>query len=150
MTNSGFVSTVPTIENRKVTPLRRPNADMRSREYLTPAEVDSLVEAVKKNRHGHRDSTMVLMAYRHGLRVSELVELRWSQVDFEGHRLHVCRAKKGSPSTHPLQGDEMRALRKLRREAPHSDFVFMTERVAPFSTSAFAKLVEKVGEVAKL
>ncbi len=150
MENSDVVSTVPTIENRKVTPIRRPNADLRSREYLTPAEVDSLVEAAKKNRHGHRDSTMVLMAYRHGFRVSELVDLRWSQVDFDGHRLHVCRAKKGTPATHPLMGDEIRALRKLRREAPHSDFVFMTERGAPFSTSAFAKLVEKAGKVANL
>jgi hypothetical protein len=69
---------------------------------------------------------MLLVAYRHGFRAAELVDLRWDQVDFDGHRLHVRRAKKGNPSTDLLQGDEMRALRKLRRESPHSDFVFLS------------------------
>jgi integrase len=137
----------PTIENRTVvpkTPLRRPNRELRSREHLTPSEVDSLIEAAKKNRWGHRDATMILVAYRHGFRAVELVDLRWDQVDFDGHRLHVRRAKRGNPSTHPLQGDEMRALRKLRRESPHSDFVFLSERGAPFSEAGFAKMVERV------
>jgi hypothetical protein len=72
------------------------------------------------------------------------------QVDFDGHRLHVRRAKKGNPSTHLLQGDEMRALRKLRQESPHSDFVFMSERGAPFSEARFAKMVERAGVAAGL
>jgi integrase len=143
----------PTIENPTVvreTPLRRPNRELRSREHLTPAEVDSLVEAAKKNRWGHRDATMILVAYRHGFRAVELVDLRWDQVDFDGHRLHVRRAKKGNPSTHPLQGDEMRALRKFRRESPHGDFVFLSERGAPFSEAGFAKMVERAGVEAGL
>jgi site-specific recombinase XerD len=69
---------------------------------------------------------------------------------FDGHRLHVRRAKKGNPSTHLLQGDEMRALRKLRRESPHSDFVFLSERGAPFSEAGFAKMVERAGVEAGL
>jgi integrase len=77
--------------------------------------VDKLIEAAKVNRLGHCDATMILVCYRHGFRPSELVDLRWSQVDFDSHRLHVRRAKKGNPATHPLQGDETRALRKLRR-----------------------------------
>jgi site-specific recombinase XerD len=63
----------PTTKNRTVTPKRRPNAELRTREYLTEKEIDRLMEAVKDNRYGHRDSTMILVAYRHGLRAAELV-----------------------------------------------------------------------------
>jgi type 1 fimbriae regulatory protein FimB/type 1 fimbriae regulatory protein FimE len=150
MPNPDIAPSSPTIENRTVVPLRRRNAELRTREYLTPAEVDKLIDAAKQNRHGHRDATMILVAYRHGFRPSELVDLRWDQVDFASARLHVRRAKKGTPATHPLMGDEMRALRKLRKEAPHADFVFTSERGAPFSTAGFAKLIERAGEAAKL
>jgi integrase len=136
----------PTSENRTVTPLRRPNADYRKREHLTPSEVESLVEAAKANRHGHRDATMVLLAYRHGLRACELVDLEWSQIDFKAAVLHVRRAKKGTPGTHPIRGDELRALRKLQREQnPTSPFVFTSERGSPFATSGFAKMIERAG-----
>jgi integrase len=92
----------PTTVNRTVGPLRRPNAELRTREYLTAAEVEALIEAAKRNRHGHRDATMVLLAFRHGLRAAELVDLEWSQVDFTAAVLHVRRAKKGTPATHPV------------------------------------------------
>jgi integrase len=132
-----------------VTPLRRPNAELRTREYLTDAEVESLTEAAKGNRYGQRDATTILMAYRHGFRVSELVDLRWDQVDFSRATLAVRRAKRGTPSTHPLQGDEMRALRKLQREQePKSPFVFTSERGSPFTTAGFARLVERAGAAA--
>ena len=142
--------TPPTIDFRQVgpryTPLRRPNKELRSREYLTPAEMDALLEAARKMRHGHRDSTMLLIAYRHGFRAAEIVDLRWDQVDLDQARLHVRRVKKGTPSVHPLQGDELRALRRLKREMrPHAAFVFMTERKGPFSTAGFARLVERAG-----
>ncbi len=116
----------PNSENRTVAmPLRRPNAELRAREYLTDAEVGRLMDAAKGNRYGHRDATMILVAYRHGLRASELVDLRWDQVDFEAVTLAVRRAKKGTPSTHPIRGDELRALRRLLREQePKSPFVF--------------------------
>src|SRR5580693_4865464 len=81
----------PATENRTVTPLRRKTADLRTREHLTPAEVDKLMAAVKGNRQGHRDATMILMAFRHGLRAAELVDLRWDQIDYAGSRLHVRR-----------------------------------------------------------
>jgi integrase len=77
--------------------MRPRNADLRRREYLTEAEVERLMEAAKGNRWGHRDVTMVLVAYRHGLRASELVDLRWDQVDFGTATLHVRRVKKGTP-----------------------------------------------------
>lgn len=132
-------------------PVRRKNAELRTREYLTDAEVSQLTDAAKANRYGHRDATMILVAYRHGLRVSELVDLRWDQIDFDHATLAVRRAKKGSPSTHPIMGDELRALRRLQREQePRSPFVFTSERGSRFTTAGFARMVERTGEVAGL
>src|SRR5215468_9909766 len=135
----------PNIKNRTVRPLRRPNAELRTREHLTPSEVESLIDAAKANRHGHRDATMILIAYRHGLGAAELVDLRWEQIDFTAGTLHVRRVKKGTPATHPLRGEEMRALRKLLRESAASPFVFTSERCAPFSTAGLAKMIERAG-----
>src|SRR5689334_22961593 len=73
-----------------------PNADLRTREYLTEAEVERLLKATKGNHWAHRDATMILVAYRHGLRASELTDLRWDQVDFATATLHVRRVKQGS------------------------------------------------------
>jgi integrase len=92
---------------------------------------------------------MVLVTYRHGLRASELTDLQWDQVDFATATLHVRRAKRGTPATHPIRGDEMRALRKLQREQePKSPYVFTSERGAPFTTAGFAGMVERAGEAA--
>ena len=140
----------PAIDNRTV-PRRRTNAELRSREYLTDAEVAKLMKATGSNRWGHRDATMVLAAYRHGLRAAELVDLRWDQIDFDQATLAVRRVKKGTPSTHPIRGDELRALRRLQREQePRSPFVFTSERGAPFTTAGFARMVERAGVAAKL
>ena len=79
-------------------PKRRRNGEVRSREYLTDAEVNRLISAAGENRNGHRDATMVLVAYRHGLRAGELVTLRWDAIDFAHGRLHVSRLK-GSAQT---------------------------------------------------
>jgi type 1 fimbriae regulatory protein FimB/type 1 fimbriae regulatory protein FimE len=109
------------------------------------------MKATKDNRYGHRDATMILVAYRHGLRASELTDLRWEQVDFRTTSLHVRRVKQGTPSTHPVLGDELRALRRLQREQCHkSRFVFTSERGAPFTTAGFARMVERAGKAAKL
>jgi type 1 fimbriae regulatory protein FimB/type 1 fimbriae regulatory protein FimE len=140
----------PTIVNRTVMPTRLKNAELRTREYLTAPEVDKLIAAAKKNRWGHRDATMILVAYRHGLRAAELVSLEWSQVAFTSSTLHVTRVKRGTPSVHPLRGEEMRALRKLQREAPASRFVFISERGAPFTTAGFARMVERAATAARL
>ena len=151
MAKSHLKLVTPAPVNRTVTPTRLPNSKLRTREYLTEAEVERLMKAAKGNRWGHRDATMVLAAYRHGLRASELVDLRWSQVDFTSAALHVRRAKQGAPSTHPILGDELRALRRLQREQePKSPFVFTSERGTPFSTAGFARMVERAGREAKL
>jgi integrase len=140
----------PDAENRAVAPTRLANSEYRSREHLTPSEVEKLIEAAKTNRHGHRDATILLVAYRHGLRASELCELEWSQVDFNSATLHVRRAKNGKPATHPIRGDEMRALRKLQRETHQSRFIFVNERGTPFSPDGFNWLVKRAGQKAGL
>ncbi len=137
----------PTTVNRTV-PLRRPNAELRTREYLTDAEVARLTEAAK---WGHRHAAIILVAYRHGLRASELVDLRWDQIDFDTATLAVRRAKRGTPATHPIRGDELRALRRLAREQePRSPLVFTSERGAPFTTAGFARMIERAGAEAGL
>jgi integrase len=77
MANPNLRLVTRTIENRTVTPRRAPNAQLRTREHLTGDEVDKLIEAAKANRHGQRDALMVLLAFRHGLRAAEVVDLRW-------------------------------------------------------------------------
>jgi integrase len=130
-------------------PVRKPNAAYRSREHLTEREVERLVEAAKDNRWGQRDATMVLLAFRHGLRASELVDLRWEQVDLENAILHVRRVKQGTPATHPLTGRELRALRRLQRDQNStSPFVFVSERGTPFSTRGFQAMVERAARTA--
>jgi type 1 fimbriae regulatory protein FimB/type 1 fimbriae regulatory protein FimE len=141
----------PTTVKRTVAPRRLPNKDLRTREHLTEAEVERLLAAAKGNRHGQRDATMILVAYRHGLPAAELVDLRWDQVDFRTANLHVRRVKQGTPSTHPILGDELRALRRLKREQePKSPFIFTSERGAPFTAAGFARMVERAGVQAKL
>ncbi len=114
----------PSIENGKVPPPRRKNSEVRSREHLTPDEVEQLINAAKSvGRHKHRDATLILIAYRHGLRVSELVALRWDMVDLKQGLLHVSRLKDGVASTHPIRGPEIRALRRLKRDYPETPYL---------------------------
>ena len=128
-----------------VPPRRRPNAELRTREYLTEAEVERLMKAAKHGRYAQRDATLILIAFRHGLRASEIAGLEWSQVEWgRNPTLHVRRAKKGTPAAHPIPGDEMRALRELKRSA-NSTFVFVSERDAPFTTAGFAKMITRLG-----
>src|SRR5215468_4614053 len=113
------------------------------RRYLTEVELDRLIKAARKGRYGQRDATLVPLMVRHRLRVTEAVDLHWDQVDFSKGHLHVRRLKGGIPSVHPIQGDELRALRELRREQkPESAFVFTTERGGPMTRSNVAKLID--------
>ena len=100
MAKSHLKLVTPATVNRTVTPKRAPNADLRTREYLTEAEVERLLNAAKGNRWGHRDATMILVAYRHGLRASELVDLRWDQVEFRTATLARPQGQAGHPK-HP-------------------------------------------------
>lgn len=126
--------------------MRKPNAETRSREYLTPEEIDLLqAGAGFTGRYGYRDATMVLIAFGHGLRVSELVNLKWDQVDLKHGILHVKRIKNGISTPHPLRKKELRALKKLRKDYPSTSYVFTSERGTPVSDSGFRKIVARAG-----
>lgn len=119
----------------------------RTREYLTASELETLMATARKSsRWGHRDATMVLLAYRHGLRATEVCDLQWHQVELQAGRLHVQRKKGGTPSVHTLQGDEIRALRRLQREQSPGPHVFVTERGGPMTRKSFHALVQRLGE----
>jgi type 1 fimbriae regulatory protein FimB/type 1 fimbriae regulatory protein FimE len=148
MDNPNIALVAPTTENCTV--LRKPNAELRTREHLTTNEVEKLIDAASSNRQGPRDALMVLLAFRHGLRAAEVCDLRWEQIDFATATLHVRRIKNGTPATHPLTGREMRALRKHQREASRSAFVFVSERGAPLSAPGFSRMIERAGRAAKL
>ena len=129
-------------------PRKRHNSEVRSREYLTEGEVERLIKAAGDNRNGHRDATLILVTFRHGLRTAEVTRLKWDAVDFDRGELHVARVKNGKSGTHPLSGRELRALRRLKREQATSPFVFVSERGAPFAPRGFRQLVERLGVAA--
>jgi len=141
----------PNAVNGKVRPpTRRPNGDSRVREFLIPAEVARLQDAAGAGtRYGARDRTLLLMMFRHGLRVSETVSLRWEQVDLKAGHLFVQRLKNGVPSTHPIRGPELRALRQLKKDWPDSPYLFVSERGGPMTASNVRKLVTRAGVRAK-
>lgn len=125
---------------------RPPNIELRPREYLTEREVNRLMEAARnRGRYGHRDATMILLAYRHGLRVSELCALRWTQLDLEMGTIYVSRLKGSASGNHPLARKEIEALEKIPKTAPQ---VFVNERRRPVSAAGFRKLMERVGKAA--
>lgn len=114
-------------------------------------EVEAMMTAASKvGRHGHRDKTLILLMYRHGLRVSETSALRWHQVDLKRAHLHVHRRKNGKPSTHPIYGDELRALRQLQRDYPGTPWVFVSERQTPLSDRVIHQVVARAGALAGL
>ena len=124
---------------------------IRTRNYLTLAEVETLMAAARKvSRYGHRDATMILMAYRHGLRASEVCDLQWHQVELSAGRLHVRRTKRGTPSVHPMQGDEIRALRRLQREQAPGPHVFASERGGPITPKSFGNAFARLGKRARM
>jgi len=132
-------------------PKKIKNSLRRAREYLTPTEIDRLMVAAKHTgRHGQRDAAMILIAYRHGLRVSELITLSWSQIDLNEGLFYVVRRKNGLSTQHPLFGSELRALRQMKRNYPETDYVFMTERKAPITAATFRKIFARAGELAQI
>jgi type 1 fimbriae regulatory protein FimB/type 1 fimbriae regulatory protein FimE len=132
-------------------PTKPKNDDVRSREYLTPPEVEKLAKAASKlGRNGHRDSTLILCMFRHGFRVAEACALRRDQVHLDSATMHVKRKKRGKPATHPMVGAEVRALRRLFREEPDSAYVFTSERKGPMSERLVNVVIARAGIEAKL
>ncbi len=127
---------------------------MDKRIHLVVAEVDKLLAAVKGARHEARDRCLLLLLFRHGLRVSEACALRLSQVDLAARVLHVARLKHGLSTTHPLRGDEIRAmetwLAARTQMHPETDAFFVTERRGPFSRKTTWKMIRDYGRLAGL
>jgi site-specific recombinase XerD len=138
----------PAKRPRQSAPPNKPkNADVRKREYLTPDEVKRLREAAKEfERNGFRNHLLIMMMYRHGLRVSEAIDLQWEQLSLKSGKFHVTRLKNGDASVHYLEGDEIRMLRKLERENPDSPFVFCSERRGPLSPRTVHAIVARAGD----
>jgi type 1 fimbriae regulatory protein FimB/type 1 fimbriae regulatory protein FimE len=138
----------PPAVNGKVPPRRRPNAQVRGREYLLPDEVERLVAAARKaGRYGQRDAALILITYRHGLRVSELCNLRWDQVDLPSARIAIRRLKGGLEGGHPIGGRELRALRAQGHSVV---WVFANERGGPMTPAGVRKIVARAGRDAGL
>ncbi len=123
----------------------------RPREYLTEREVEKLMDAARDNRWGLRDATAILLAYRHGLRASEVVALRWDDIDFRTGKLHVRRSKGGMASVHPLGGRELRGVAPAPagEEGAQTVHVFVSERLAPLSVAGYQRMVARAGEAAR-
>lgn len=136
---------------RPAPPTKPRNIDVRSREYLSAEEAKSLREAAKAaSRHGFRDWILLMMLYRHGLRVSEAIGLKWDQVDFRWAKLHVNRLKNGDASVHFVEGDELRALRRLKNDYPDSPFLFVSARGGPMAARTVHTIVARAGQDAGL
>ena len=121
------------------------------REYLRPSEVQSLIRAAKKiGRHPIRDSTIILLMFRHGLRTAELVALKWSQIDLSGGYIEIHRVKHGHDSIQPLRSPELRALRQIQRDYPDTSYVFVSERQAPLSTRSIRQIIARAGKIAQI
>jgi type 1 fimbriae regulatory protein FimE len=135
----------------KSPPRKAKNTARRDREYLTANEVEKLMAvAGKLGRHSQRDVTLILMMYRHGLRVAEAISLRWEAVDLDMAQLHVRRAKHGIATVHPLRGKELRALRKLKRDYPGKAYVFVSERGGPLTARSVHHIIVRAGSEAGL
>jgi type 1 fimbriae regulatory protein FimE len=135
----------------KCPPQKPRNSECRAREYLTPAEVNALIRAARqRGRYGHRDATLLLLMYRHGLRVAEVVRLRWEMLDLKAALLHVRRVKNGLAAIHPLRGPELRALRQLQQIYTSIAYLFVSERGGPLTPRAVHHIVAQAGVAAEL
>jgi integrase len=115
------------------------------RRYLSEREIDLLMEAARQHRWGHRDATAILVAYQHGLRASELVALRWVDINLTTGRMRIRRGKGGGADAHPISAQESLALRRLRDEAALSVHVFASEHGAPFRVTGFERMIARAG-----
>lgn len=133
----------------KCPPQKPYNAMRRSREYLTHEEVEQLLRAARRQgRYKQRNATLMLLMYRHGLRVAELVRLRWERFDLKAALFHVQRVQNGVSSVHPLRGTERRALRQLHVTGAGAAYLFVSERGAPLTTRTVHHIVAAAGEAA--
>lgn len=150
---SDFQLTSPIIPERRNVKSEKPDTldahERAGKDFLTAGEMEQLLKAARKTRNGERDYCMLLVAYRHGLRVSELIEMRLSDLSLDEGRVFVRRKKDGLSTSHPLQGDELRALRAyLRTRTENLPWLFISEQRGQFTRQALNYLVKKIGQEA--
>jgi integrase len=128
--------------------VRRP----RDREHLTLTEVEGLIDAAREGRYGLRDSTLLLMLFSHGLRLTEALRLTSRHVDLDRGIIHIKRRKSGVDRDHKLRGREIRALRRLQRENKHpaGEFIFTSERGAPLTARSVQLMIDRAADRAGL
>lgn len=132
-------------------PQAKKRGSRRSRDYVLPKEVDRLLEtAIDTGRHGHRNYTLILLCFRHGLRLGELRNLEWKMVDFPGKALRVSRSMKGLSSRHPLNAIELKALRKLKKDYPGNRYLFVSEDGGRLSGRSISRIISETAEEAGL
>lgn len=132
-------------------PVRPKNDLVRAREYLLPLEVEWMIKAAAAaGRYGLRDRCLILVMYRYALRAKEASDLLWSQVELKAGIIHIKRCKGGMDGTRSIDGAELTALRKLRREYPDSRFVFVSERDTRLSERSIHHIVARAGRLAGL
>jgi site-specific recombinase XerD len=127
------------------------DAHERAKDFLDGEEIDRLLAAARKGRHGARDHLLLMMMYKHGLRVSEAIVLQREDVNLKRARLWVKRLKESLSTEQPIPGDELRALRKyLASRKDKLPWLFLSERGAPLTRHAVNYLIAAAGEKAKL
>ncbi|HEY9680855.1 MAG TPA: DUF3435 domain-containing protein [Oculatellaceae cyanobacterium] len=130
--------TIQTDEKRKVSNIK----------YLTAQDVSRLLDAAKETRYPDRDRALILLTFRHGLRASEAVDLQWSQIHLESARIDVVRRKGSDNSVQALESDELRLLKRLKKNSPDNAYVFLSERGTPMTSDNFLRLLNRLGEAA--
>lgn len=144
--NLKLVEQSPVIEKQRVGRKSDVAYGRDGQKYLTPDQVAILIKTARQNRHGTRDALMISLAYHHGLRVSELLELRWNAIDWKRADVAVNRLKGSKSNRQPPNGGDLRALRALHRERTSDEYVFVSERGGPITRDGFNKLLKAAAD----
>jgi site-specific recombinase XerD len=133
---------------------RLANASLRDREYLLESEITRLLTAAKANKDiflATRNHLIILLSYRHGLRISEMIGLKWEQIELEEARIHIKRLKGSNSGVHPMAADECRLVAKLRKNQPaKSPWMFTTKIGLVLTRDGVTKALAAIAKAAKL